>query len=429
MESNLNTAAKMVQKIRALLPGGDCFGYGGCGKPTCQTCAEAIASGESVALCPACKQDAVDGIAEIMNVPTVEVRDEIAFVRCAGDAAKRGLPEGCKTCGDAAEAPGKESCQDGCLGIGSCIEVCKFNAMTLENGKVIIDGEKCTGCRACINAEHCPRNLLMMIPADATNFIPCASTLEEDATRELCGYGCLGCGDCEEACPEGAITMVDHHAVIDYEKCAGCVACTVKCKKKIIVDTLHDLTVLKETVAFVKCSGGRANQVYKERKIETCQEAMSKADPKALGICGAGCTGLGDCTKVCRYDAIHIIDGKAVVDPDKCVGCRDCTFACPKGLIEIVPYKGTKLVPCSSTADYDYKIKVCDSSCIACEDCVSNCPNGAIHMESEHACVDPEICENCQVCQYMCPRNIIVEQAVPEYNYLQRDALLAGEGV
>jgi Na+-translocating ferredoxin:NAD+ oxidoreductase RNF subunit RnfB len=77
----------MMEKILKLLPGGDCAGFGGCGKTTCQACAEAIAAGESVALCPACKQETVDAIAEIMEVPTVETKDEIAYVFCAGRAA------------------------------------------------------------------------------------------------------------------------------------------------------------------------------------------------------------------------------------------------------------------------------------------------------------------------------------------------------
>ena len=136
----------------------------------------------------------------------------------------------------------------------------------------------------------------------------------------------------------------------------------------------------------------------------------------------------GSCTKVCRYDAIHVVNGTAVVDPEKCVGCKDCTYACPKHIITIVPYKGQKQVPCSSTDDYQDKAKVCWSSCIACEDCYNNCPNGAIYMEEKHAVIDPELCENCNVCQYVCARKVIKEMAVPEYNYLQRDALDMREG-
>ena len=59
----------------------------------------------------------------------------------------------------------------------------------------------------------------------------------------------------------------------------------------------------------------------------------------------------------------------------------------------------------------------------SCEDCVNNCPNGAIYMEDKHAVIDHELCENCNVCQYVCSRRIIKEMEVPEYTYLQREAL------
>lgn len=431
MSTNHGTAAEVVKKILSLLPGVDCEGLGGCGKATCQECAEAIASGESVALCPACKQDAVDAIAGVMGVPTVEVKEEIAFVACSGDAAGKGRLAECKTCSEAVSMGFERGeCKNGCVGIGSCIDVCKFDAMKLEYGKIIIDKEKCTGCKACANAQVCPQHVITMVPADATNFIPCSNKDEDDdEVRKICGYGCIGCGDCVRACPQGAVDIIDNHAVIDYDKCVGCVACTVKCKKKIIVDTMHDLTTLKEKVAFVRCSGGsKASEKYKEMGIQDCQEAVNQIDPKTLGLCTTGCTGQGNCTAVCRYDALHIVNGTAQVDPDKCVGCKDCTYACPKHLIVMVPYKGAKMVPCASTADYEDKAAVCDSGCIACEDCKSNCPNGAIYMEDAHAVVDPDLCENCEVCQYMCPRNVIAERVVPEYNYLQRAALGIREG-
>ena len=206
-------------------------------------------------------------------------------------------------------------------------------------------------------------------------------------------------------------------------------ACTVKCRKKIIVDTLHDLPAIKDKVAFVRCSGGfKPNKVYEEMGFTDCRDVVEKVNPKDHNLCTTGCTGLGNCTKVCRYDAIHVVYGTAVVDPDKCVGCKDCINACPKDLITIMPYHGTKMVPCSSTDDYEDKAEVCDSGCIACEDCVNNCPNLAIYMENKHAVVDPEICEDCEVCQYMCTRFVIHQQEVPESNYLQREALGLVEG-
>ena len=353
--------------------------------------------------------------------------EEVAFVACAGCAAGKSRFEtmGCSSCSEAVSAGFERGeCRSGCVGVGSCASVCKQGAIRIGDGKITVDRELCNGCGDCAAADVCPQGLIRMIPRKATNFIPCSSTEEEeDVVRKTCGYGCIACSECVRACPKGAVSIVNNHAVIDYTKCAGCDACTIKCRKKIIVDTLHDLTKIKEKVAFVRCSGGkRAKETYESMGITDCAEA-AKQDAKALGLCTTGCLGQGSCTAVCRYDAIHVVDGTAYVDPEKCVGCRDCTYACPKGLITMVPYMGMKLVPCFSTDDYEDKRKVCDSACTACGDCRANCPNGAIYMEERHAVVNPALCENCNMCQYVCTYNVIREQSVPEYIYMQRDAL------
>ena len=46
--------------------------------------------------------------------------------------------------------------------------------------------------------------------------------------------------------------------------------------------------------------------------------------------------GLGSCVKACAFDAIHIVDGVAKVDTDKCVACGKCVSTCPKKIINLV---------------------------------------------------------------------------------------------
>ena len=64
--------------------------------------------------------------------------------------------------------------------------------------------------------------------------------------------------------------------------------------------------------------------------------------------CSYGCLGSGSCVKACQFDAIHIVDGVAVVDKEKCVACGQCVAVCPRHLIELVPYKAKHLVQCNS---------------------------------------------------------------------------------
>ena len=41
---------------------------------------------------------------------------------------------------------------------------------------------------------------------------------------------CTGCKLCEKNCEQGAIHVVDNHAVIDYDKCNNCGKCADVCK-------------------------------------------------------------------------------------------------------------------------------------------------------------------------------------------------------
>ena len=40
---------------------------------------------------------------------------------------------------------------------------------------------------------------------------------------------CTGCGNCEEACPTGAIKVVDGKAKVNEDDCVECGACVSEC--------------------------------------------------------------------------------------------------------------------------------------------------------------------------------------------------------
>jgi ferredoxin len=87
--------------------------------------------------------------------------------------------------------------------------------------------------------------------------------------------------------------------------------------------------------------------------------------------CTFGCTGFGDCAVACKYDAIHIIDGLAVIDYDKCIGCAACERACPRHIISMIPFKAEQMlvIACSNKDPGRLVTKVCTVGCLGCKLC------------------------------------------------------------
>lgn len=90
--------------------------------------------------------------------------------------------------------------------------------------------------------------------------------------------------------------------------------------------------------------------------------------------CTFGCLGLGDCTRACKYDAIHVVDGLATVDYEKCIGCKACARACPRNIITMVPFKSDRMlvVACSNQDAGPDVTAVCEVGCIGCSACSRN---------------------------------------------------------
>ena len=232
---------KKEEEIVGVLPGNNC---GGCGYPGCSGLAHAITQGQaSVNSCPVGGQAVADEIAKIMGVEAEKSEKKVAFVKCTGTLENTSAYYeyyGTMDCRMAMNLPnaGPKSCQNGCLGLGSCIKVCDQNAIYIENGIAKISPEKCVACGKCANI--CPRKLIELIPANEgekrkKSKVACASTAPGPATMKVCKTGCIGCGICAKNCPREAITVKDFHASIDQSKCVGCGICMQKCPKKVII--------------------------------------------------------------------------------------------------------------------------------------------------------------------------------------------------
>ena len=128
---------------------------------------------------------------------------------------------------------------------------------------------------------------------------------------------------------------------------------------------------------------------------------------KSNKLCTFACIGLGNCERACQFDAMHIVNGIAKVDRDKCVGCGACVDICPKSIVKLIP-ESQKIMPACSNKDKGAKVmKMCSVGCIGCMKCQRECPAEAIVVKDNVAVVDPAKCVQCGHCADICPRHII----------------------
>ena len=163
-------------------------------------------------------------------------------------------------------------------------------------------------------------------------------------------------------------------------------------------------------VAFVACQG-TCEKVHEDYEYSGARDCHMMAFVPGGGpkSCSRGCLGFGSCVEACPFDAIHVVNGVAVVDREACKACGKCVAACPKGLISLMPYKAKYAVACSSADKGPVTVKACTAGCVGCGICVKNCPAQAASVTDLHAVIDQEKCTGCGVCAEKCPRKSIVK--------------------
>ena len=176
---------------------------------------------------------------------------------------------------------------------------------------------------------------------------------EEKILGVLPGNNCGGCG---------------------YPGCSGCAAAIVKGEAPVSACPVGGADVAakvgeimgveagesKRMVAFVKCQGDceKTHEDYAYSGQKDCQMIayIPNQGPKS---CNSGCQGFGTCTLACPFDAIHVVNGVALVDKEKCKACGKCVAVCPRGLIELIPYDAPYVVACSSKSKPAVSPAVC----------------------------------------------------------------------
>ncbi len=123
-----------------------------------------------------------------------------------------------------------------------------------------------------------------------------------------CEYGCLGMGECVDACQFDAMYMdpTTGLPVVVEDKCTACNACVTACPKDII-------TLLPK---------GRRNRRVYVACLNTDKAGVARK------VCEVACSGCSKCADVCKYDAVNIENNLATIDPELCKLCRKCVDVC-----------------------------------------------------------------------------------------------------
>jgi Na+-translocating ferredoxin:NAD+ oxidoreductase subunit B len=280
-----------IRKISDVLPQVDC---GVCGYSSCDEFAKAVVDGKKDATgCVPGGAKTAHAIGDIMGVSVTPAEPLMAVVKCKGGSKESTLRctyDGIRDCHAAILVEnGPKTCIDGCLGLGSCVKACPFDALHInENGLAEVDPEECTGCGACVAV--CPRTVIDLVPLVHKIFLACSNHDRGARVKKYCTVGCTACTLCVKATPSGAISMVNNLPVLDYSAQENFVVAAYTCPSDCFVD-------------------------------------LVKFRPK-VNI-DAKCDGCTLCVPACPTNAISGEKGhRHIVNKEKCIGCGLCLDKC-----------------------------------------------------------------------------------------------------
>jgi len=184
-----------------------------------------------------------------------------------------------------------------------------------------------------------------------------------EITEVLPSANCGGCGFA--GCADFAKAVVEQRA-----ECDGCPVGGSKTAEKIAAILGVEVVKTFPYRPVIHCAAKAHQKLGRVpyEGVESCVEANVVGVTQA---CTYGCLGFGDCVRVCDYDALHMVEGVPEVDYDKCTGCGACIKACPRNLIEKIPFKQEQMlvVACANKEPAKEVRKVCKVGCRGCGLC------------------------------------------------------------
>ena len=230
----------------------------------------------------------------------------------------------------------------------------------------------------------------------------------EEINNLLPGINCGACGFL--SCHDFA-----EHIVTEGADIGKCRVVSEETREK-----LFEMMGEKETERYPKLALIHCAARIENKKIEADYKGVKTCSGANLVFgggmaCKYGCLGLGDCVRVCPFDAICVEEGLAKVDLEKCTGCGKCISACPRGIIKLEEKRYEKLfyVACSSFDTVIRTREVCSAGCIACGICVKLDPEGG-YFEVKNNLSKPDYAkqdnpEKIETIKEKCPTKVIKE--------------------
>ncbi len=214
------------------------------------------------------------------------------------------------------------------------------------------------------------------LAATANKFHVPSDPLIDDVNSSLPAANCGACGfpGCSSYA-EAVVTQPDVSPAL-------CIPGGQECMDQLVTLTGKAATTILPVVAVLNCHGTFefAKEEAEYLGLQTC-EAASVVFGGAKS-CKHGCLGLGDCERICPFDAIHVnAQGITETDFTKCTGCGKCVEICPKQVLQLLPRNHRVVMSCS-TRERGAKVKnICSVGCISCKKCIKACPSEAVSWD------------------------------------------------
>ena len=188
-------------------------------------------------------------------------------------------------------------------------------ALAELTGKLVAEAEPLVAMRRC-DVQHGQ----VATTYEYQGIPSCAAATPLRGGSHACNHSCLGFGDCVQACPFSALSIVGGLACTDVERCNGCGTCVQACPRDVLE------LIPKRARVCVPCNT--------RDKGKTVME-----------VCGVGCITCMKCVRSCPAKAVAVKGNLVQVDHDIClsygVECgMACVKDCPRGIFRPINPEG-----------------------------------------------------------------------------------------